>query len=201
MLFHAFESFFEEFEKISASRERMSIPKSRSGRRSMSVSTLLRKENEGTLYNPTPHATGRVKVRDEADDVMYHRLNGEAEKTHHLAKVGAVIRASCGDEMEYKLRKAGLYRPEHEGKMQKRLARLADREPPGKLAAAQTEQANAVFQEVDPKNPTITPPVLLRRGDGPSRDDIPGKAIVENRGDMSGFTAAQGFAPNGYKDY
>ena len=204
MLFRAFEAFFEEFEKISASRERLNMSKSRSGRRPMSVSTLLRKEHEGTLYKPTPHATGRVKVRDEADDVMYHRLNGEAEKVHHETKVGEVIRASCGDEMEYKLRKAGLYTgpsSDHEAKMQKRVARLADREPPGKLAAAVTEQANAVYQEFDPKNTTITPPVVRRRGDGPSRDDIPGRTTSESRPDVSGSTASRGLAPEGYSGY
>jgi hypothetical protein len=185
MLFRAFEAFVEEFEKISASRERMNVPKTRSGRRSMSVDTLLRKEREGTLFKSTPHASGRVKVRDEADDVMYHRLNGEAEKVHHATKVGELIRASCGDELEYKLRKAGLYQEK----------------PKSKLAIAATEQANAEFQEVDPKNPTISPPVLRRRGDAPSREDIPGKAAVENRGDMAGFTAAQGFAPEGYRGF
>jgi hypothetical protein len=183
MLFRAFEAFFEEFEKLSASRERLNMSKSRSGRRPMSVSTLLRKEKEGTLYKPSPHATGRVKVRDEADDVMYHRLNGEAEKVHHVTKVGA-LRASCGDE--------------YEAKMKKRLGRLADREPPGKLAAAQTEQANATFQEFDPKNTTITPPVVRRRGDGPSRDDIPGRTTSEYRPDVSGSTASRGLAPEGY---
>jgi len=185
MLFRAFEAFFEEFEKISASRERLNMSKSRSGRRPMSVATLLRKENEGTLYKPTPHATGRAKVRDEADDVMYHRLNGAAEKVHQETKVGTLIRASCGDEMEYKLRKAGLYK-----------------EPPkGKLAAAVTEQANATFQEFDPKNTTITPPVVRRRGDGPSRDDIPGRTTSETRPDVSGSTASRGLAPEGYQGY
>lgn len=204
MLFRVLEAFQDEFVKISASRERMKVPKSRSGRRSMSVDTLLRKERDGTLFKSTPHAHGRVKVRDEADDLMYHRLNGAAEKVHHVTKVGTLIRASCGDEMEYKLRKAGLYTgpsSDHEAKMQKRLGRLADREPPGKLAAAVTEQANAVYQEVDPKNPTVTPPVVRRRGDGPSRDDIPGRTTSESRPDVSGSTASRGLAPEGYQGY
>lgn len=43
-------AFFDELEKISASFRRLHVSKSRSGRRSMSVDTLLRKEKDGTLF-------------------------------------------------------------------------------------------------------------------------------------------------------
>lgn len=42
-------SFFRELEKIALS-QKFHVSKTRSGRRSMAVTTLLRKEKEGTLY-------------------------------------------------------------------------------------------------------------------------------------------------------
>ena len=43
-------AFLDEMQKIAASRGRMRIPQSRKGRRPMSVTTLLRKEKDGSLY-------------------------------------------------------------------------------------------------------------------------------------------------------
>ncbi len=43
-------AFFDELYKIAASSERLAVPKSRSGRRPISVDTLLKKENDGTLF-------------------------------------------------------------------------------------------------------------------------------------------------------
>lgn len=43
----------DELGKIGASKQRMTMAQSRSGRRSMHVDTLLRKEQEGTLYKKT----------------------------------------------------------------------------------------------------------------------------------------------------
>lgn len=45
-----YESFLAELQKIAASKGRLSISKARSGRRSLSVSTLLKKDKEGTLF-------------------------------------------------------------------------------------------------------------------------------------------------------
>ncbi len=45
-----FVSFLSELEKIAASKHRLTIPKMREGRRSMSVDTLLRKDREQTLF-------------------------------------------------------------------------------------------------------------------------------------------------------
>lgn len=43
-------SFLEELQKLAASKHRLVVPKSRKGRRSLSVQTLLKKDKEGTLY-------------------------------------------------------------------------------------------------------------------------------------------------------
>lgn len=43
-------AFLDELEKIAASFKSLHVSKSRSGRRSMSVDTLLRKEKDGTLF-------------------------------------------------------------------------------------------------------------------------------------------------------
>lgn len=43
-------AFLDELEKIAVSRHRLSVAQSRKGRRPMTVSTLLKKEKEGTLY-------------------------------------------------------------------------------------------------------------------------------------------------------
>lgn len=59
-------AFFDELEKIAASFRRLRMPKSRIGRRSMSVATLLRKEKDGTLYRK--HAEARVSFEDPALD-------------------------------------------------------------------------------------------------------------------------------------
>lgn len=43
-------AFLDELRKLAASKHRLSIPKTRSGRRSLSVHTLLKKDKEGTLF-------------------------------------------------------------------------------------------------------------------------------------------------------
>jgi hypothetical protein len=43
-------AFLDELEKIAVSRHRLSVAQSRKGRRPMTVTTLLKKEKEGTLY-------------------------------------------------------------------------------------------------------------------------------------------------------
>lgn len=45
-----YHSMTDELTKIAASRGRMTVPQSRSGRRPMRVDTLLRKEKDGSLY-------------------------------------------------------------------------------------------------------------------------------------------------------
>lgn len=45
-----YSSFLAELQKVAASRSRLSVSKARSGRRSLSVQTLLKKDKEGTLF-------------------------------------------------------------------------------------------------------------------------------------------------------
>lgn len=54
-------SFLDEV-KVAASQGRLTIPKSRSGRRPMSVETLLRKEKEGTLYKDAAAITDQTSA-------------------------------------------------------------------------------------------------------------------------------------------
>lgn len=59
---HSFHAFADEMQKISASRSIWRLAQSRKGRRPMRISTLLRKDKEGTLYKhklsaPTEQAT------------------------------------------------------------------------------------------------------------------------------------------------
>lgn len=91
-------AFLDELEKISASSQMMRGSQSRSGRRPMRVSTLLRKEKEGTLYKhsadlaagplPTapgtpmgtpavkPRKPGEVPTRDDMLDNMVYKGDG-----------------------------------------------------------------------------------------------------------------------------
>lgn len=43
-------AFLDELRKLAASKNRLSVPKARSGRRSLSVQTLLKKDKDGTLF-------------------------------------------------------------------------------------------------------------------------------------------------------
>lgn len=43
-------AFSDELQKVAASKHRMAVPQTRSGRRSMRVDTLLRKDRDGTLF-------------------------------------------------------------------------------------------------------------------------------------------------------
>ncbi len=43
-------AFMDELRKLAASKDRLSVPKSRKGRRSLSVHTLLKKDKDGTLF-------------------------------------------------------------------------------------------------------------------------------------------------------
>jgi len=54
-LFAPSKSLLEEFQKLAASKQRMAVPQTRSGRRSMRVDTLLRKDRDGTLFKKHWH--------------------------------------------------------------------------------------------------------------------------------------------------
>ena len=47
-------SFFAELTKLAASSDRLTVPKSRTGRRPMSVTTMLAKDKAGTLHKKEP---------------------------------------------------------------------------------------------------------------------------------------------------
>jgi hypothetical protein len=64
----SFASFLDELQKIAASIGRAKIPKSRSGRRPMSVDTMLRKDKEGTLYNE--HKTASAATAFTSSDAF-----------------------------------------------------------------------------------------------------------------------------------
>lgn len=193
----------------------------------MSVDTLLRKEKDGTLTKQSFHeqipgglAAGKKPSQFNAGQLSAGR-KVEMEHTKSPAIATEIAMDHLTEDPGYypKLRrmehesekKSSVLDDSHEAKMRVRLARMAERrgEPVtpmtncvvGKLAAAATEQANAVYQEYDPKNPTITPPTKFRRGDVPAREDIPGRTGAEYRPDVSGSTASRGLAPEGYGGY
>lgn len=58
-----FESFLAELQKIAASKHRLSVSKTRAGRRSLSVSTMLKKDKEGTLFKK--HAGDELVVLEK----------------------------------------------------------------------------------------------------------------------------------------
>lgn len=57
------EAFADELEKIAISMGRLRMPKARRGRRSMTVSTFLRKEKDGSLYKKASEFVDRVAAR------------------------------------------------------------------------------------------------------------------------------------------
>lgn len=70
-------AFIDELEKIGASMKTLHVPKSRSGRRSISVEKLLKKEKDGTLrkhafvagYEDGPTDTGAAKTPKKKGDL------------------------------------------------------------------------------------------------------------------------------------
>jgi hypothetical protein len=234
--FQAFLTEFAEIQKSAASLGRLTIPKSRIGRRSMSVETLLRKDKDGTLYkeaNPMllSAITGGLAAYSPARNVagetaaaiapkgrvtrseniarqlaipgmaagalgglvLAHRYNlpvklmtlakGNITNDPHVAaqigQLASPFLAAMGGGMAGGLVTGGatglvqrIRGPLHEEKVKK--------------AAAVTDQTSAVYQEVDPRNPTVRPSVLFSRGDVPSRDDLPGHTKREMRNEQAG---------------
>lgn len=62
-------ALYDELDKIAASRHRMAVPQSRSGRRPMSVETMLRKDREGTLFKSDHGKEVKVESQKEAQAV------------------------------------------------------------------------------------------------------------------------------------
>lgn len=85
--------FLDELEKIAAAHGQLRRPKERRGRRPMTVTTLLRKEKDGTLYKGGYVADTRAAGADDPKaavpvrrpgDVPSKGPNVEAEKTGQL---------------------------------------------------------------------------------------------------------------------
>lgn len=63
-------AFLDELQKVAASKGRMRVAQSRSGRRPMRVSTMLRKEKEGSLFKDTKVAAVVTPSADDAASFM-----------------------------------------------------------------------------------------------------------------------------------
>lgn len=108
-------AFFDELEKIAVSKHRLSVAQARQGRRPMTVSTLLKKEKEGTLYKKgqfygpsqpvsvgpadpgearRPKKKGDVPSREDTDVVQRQDQRESATTVHGLGhsstNIGAV---------------------------------------------------------------------------------------------------------------
>lgn len=64
-------AFFDELCKIAAAKSQFSVPQTRSGRRSMTVETLLRKEKDGSLYKE------KAKLADAISRGLQHMAYGQ----------------------------------------------------------------------------------------------------------------------------
>ena len=78
-----FSAFVDEMQKLAASKDRMSIPKARSGRRSMSVETVLKKEKDGSLFKKTAEGRARdAHFAKQADAIGIESENGRTKYLH-----------------------------------------------------------------------------------------------------------------------
>jgi hypothetical protein len=93
-------AFLDELEKISAAHGRMHVPKTREGRRPMSVHTLLKKDKDGTLYKKAD-AAGRAEPvasagTDDPGAARIPKRPGEvpSKETNYpdQSKIGEVVR-------------------------------------------------------------------------------------------------------------
>ena len=69
--------FLDELEKIAAAHGRLRRPKERRGRRPMTVTTLLRKEKDGTLYKDAFSSPIRMSGADDVGAAKAPRRQGE----------------------------------------------------------------------------------------------------------------------------
>lgn len=65
---HTLAGFVDELAKIASSHGRMHVPKARTGRRPMTVDTLLKKDKDGTLFKGADSAGSPQDVRAGATD-------------------------------------------------------------------------------------------------------------------------------------
>lgn len=69
--------FLDELEKIASAHGRMHVPKERKGRRSMTVTTLLRKEKDGTLFKKSYTADVRASGADDPGAAPAKKHSGD----------------------------------------------------------------------------------------------------------------------------
>ena len=79
---------FGELRKLAASRQRMAIPQTRSGRRSMTVTTMLRKDKEGTLFRHWhDHLPGGLADKKKPQDFDSKSLaQGQVVESEHTSQ-------------------------------------------------------------------------------------------------------------------
>lgn len=122
-----YEGFLDELRKLAASKHRLSVSKSRSGRRSISVQTLLKKDKEGTLFkkaewqdklpggladSKSPFDFSSASLRQGA------RVEGEHTKNRTLAKEIAMDHLTEDPKYYTKLRRMEKEAAEPEFKLQ-----------------------------------------------------------------------------------
>jgi hypothetical protein len=189
-------AFSDELQKIALSRHFIRIAKSRSGRRPISVTALLRKEKDGTLYKHTKKmAEASVSNRALVGSALgLPVLAIDKKLALPAAGIGAALGALSG-------LKSGRLDSDKKLKAFRQLA------GDGKLAAAGSEQSRVEYQEVDPANPNGKPARAKdKKGDGPDREAGGNAVKVEARQDMrsSNIAVAQGEkfnAPEGFTGY
>jgi len=166
-------SFTDEV-KTAASQGRLTIPKVRQGRRSMTVATLLRKEKDGTLYKEAfdEHIPGGLAAGKKPSQFNAKSLaQGRRVEREHTTSNEIATEIS----MDHLTEDPHYYR---------------------KLVKMEKESE---YQEIDPRNPTVKQTIRFAKGDVPSRDDIPGRTATEFRPMMAGTVpAGRNLAPEGF---
>ncbi len=70
-------AFFDELSKIAAARPQFKVPNLRSGKRPMSVETLLKKEKDGTLFKHSADVVHYSEGRADPGAAMLPKKRGE----------------------------------------------------------------------------------------------------------------------------
>ena len=78
-------AFVDELEKIGASLKRLSVPKSRAGRRSISVANFLKKDNNGSLFKKHGFQLGYEDGPYDAGGAKPPKKKGEAPSRDNSA--------------------------------------------------------------------------------------------------------------------
>lgn len=146
--------FLDELEKISAAHGRMRLSKSRSGRRPISVSRLLKKEKDGTLWK----GASLLEALNNAYDRYYR-------------EAGLKVADSQGNPQD--VRGSGADDP-GAAKLPRRLGEVPTKEPntpqSAKLGTVRGDVSPLPVGEAPNANPEARKP--RKKGDVPSLDDV-----------------------------